>query len=67
MSQQAAYTPEELSPDETLAELYRLALKVAQENGATLTTGARGLGPYAFMAEVRRRGVAVRFLDRHAP
>lgn len=67
MSQQAAYTPEELSPDETLASLYRLALSIAAENGSTITTGARGLGPYAFMAEMRRRGVVVRFLDRQAP
>ncbi|MFE9539035.1 hypothetical protein [Streptomyces sp. NPDC006691] len=63
MSQQAAYAPEELSPDETMVELYRLALSIAAENGSHITTGARGLGPFAFMAEVRRRGVALRFLD----
>ncbi|MCT9093725.1 hypothetical protein N4G70_33380 [Streptomyces sp. ASQP_92] len=67
MSQDAAYTPQELSPDEALASLYRLAMSVAAENGATITTGARGLGPYAFMAEARRRGVIIRFLDHREP
>ncbi|RCH65125.1 hypothetical protein DT019_30110 [Streptomyces sp. SDr-06] len=63
MSQDATYTAQELSPDEALASLYRLAMSVAAENGAIITTGARGLGPYAFMAEVRRRGIVIRFLD----
>ncbi|MFD7536445.1 hypothetical protein [Streptomyces sp. NPDC059819] len=67
MTSDATYTPQELSPDETLTELYRLALSVARENGSTITTGARGLGPYAFMAEVRRKGIVVRFLDRQEP
>ncbi|MER0446144.1 hypothetical protein ABR738_16520 [Streptomyces sp. Edi4] len=56
MSELAPYTPEELSPDESLAVLYRLALSIAAQNGSVITTGARGLGPYAFMAEARRLG-----------
>ncbi|MGW2484028.1 hypothetical protein ACWCWQ_29825 [Streptomyces sp. NPDC001571] len=61
------YRADELSSDETMASLYRLALSIAGENGSIISTGARGLGPYAFMAEVRRRGVAVKFLDRQEP
>ncbi|MFF5636584.1 hypothetical protein [Streptomyces sp. NPDC012825] len=43
-----------LTPDETFAALYRLALDVAEERGAQITEGARGSGAYAFMAEARR-------------
>lgn len=43
-----------LTPDETFAALYRLALDVAEERGARITEGARGSGAYAFMAEARR-------------
>ncbi|MFC8173080.1 hypothetical protein [Streptomyces sp. NPDC057325] len=43
-----------LTPDETFAALYRLALNVAEERGAQITEGARGSGAYAFMAEARR-------------
>ncbi|MFJ4867954.1 hypothetical protein [Streptomyces sp. NPDC088757] len=43
-----------LTPDETFAALYRLALDVAEERGAQITAAARGSGAYAFMAEARR-------------
>lgn len=45
----------ELSPDETLAMLYSLALDVAEERGATIPPSARGSGAYAFLAEVRAK------------
>ncbi|MBK3559299.1 hypothetical protein JHN55_22790 [Streptomyces sp. MBT56] len=35
--------------------LYRIALDVAEERGATIPDSARGSGTYAFLAEVRKQ------------
>ncbi len=56
MTEDVTSAPSELSPDETSTALYLLALSIARQNGSVITTGARGLGPYVFMAEARRMG-----------
>lgn len=44
----------DLTPDETFALLYKVALDVAEERGATIPESARGTGTYAFLAQVRQ-------------
>ncbi|MFE0684633.1 hypothetical protein ACFW17_28040 [Streptomyces sp. NPDC058961] len=56
-----------LSQEESAAALYRLALAIAEEHGAHVPDTAMTVGPYAFMAELRRLGWSQNLPARRRP